>query len=425
MAAHPPRRTGARSLGFAPEEISQLVNRRVIEIHAGEAAFLWMQRDRAWRAPHYKLEHLARLDARLEGHLEGLRLAPGPAWQAVQRLLADCDAGAVFVAATLAFSQAAPEAMRFVLRLALGTPAYTDGLVAALAWADPGTLQEPVQRLLASPLPAHRRIGLAVCAALRRHPGPALAEAVASADEALRARALRAAGELSRHELAPLLQRAATDDPHPPCRLQAGLSLALLGEPHGAAWALEAARQGAGLSRDALELGIRCGTPAWARDVVRQLAADRATLALAVHAAGALGDPSCVPWLLELMDDDRWARVAGGALSMITGADLAYLDLHRDAPEAPPEDEAPGSDDLPWPQRERLAAWWSQQRGRYLQGQRYLAGLPVSAAACSQVLRTGTQPQRAAAAIELARLGPSMPFPVAAPSRRQRAMLAP
>ena len=47
----------------------------IVEQHAEEAAFLWLLRDKAVDAPHYKRHHLARLDERVEAHVDGLRVA--------------------------------------------------------------------------------------------------------------------------------------------------------------------------------------------------------------------------------------------------------------------------------------------------------------------------------------------------------------
>src|SRR5690242_4412825 len=60
-------------IGFRPGEISALFNDRVVGRHADEASFLWLLRDGAVRAPHYTLRDLARLDERVEAHLDGLR----------------------------------------------------------------------------------------------------------------------------------------------------------------------------------------------------------------------------------------------------------------------------------------------------------------------------------------------------------------
>jgi hypothetical protein len=46
----------------------------VVEQHAEEASFLAALRDYALRAPHYDIDHLGKLDNRLDAHLDGLRI---------------------------------------------------------------------------------------------------------------------------------------------------------------------------------------------------------------------------------------------------------------------------------------------------------------------------------------------------------------
>ena len=47
----------------------------VLAQHAEEAAFLWLLRDAAVRAPHYGLADLAALDRRIAAHLDGSGIA--------------------------------------------------------------------------------------------------------------------------------------------------------------------------------------------------------------------------------------------------------------------------------------------------------------------------------------------------------------
>ena len=115
---------------------------------------------------------------------------------------------------------------------------------------------------------------------------------------------------------------------------------------------------------------------------------------------------------------------------MITGADLAYLDLDANRPEGfeagpndDPKDEnvAPDPDeDLPWPHPPRIRAWWDVQKSKFAPGKRYLAGKEIGAASAGDVLKTGRQRQRLAAALELAILQPGTPLvEVRAPGFRQ------
>jgi hypothetical protein len=47
----------------------------IVSQHAEEAAFLWLLRSNAICQPHYALKDLAKLDGRVEAHLDGLRVA--------------------------------------------------------------------------------------------------------------------------------------------------------------------------------------------------------------------------------------------------------------------------------------------------------------------------------------------------------------
>jgi uncharacterized protein (TIGR02270 family) len=166
-----------------------------------------------------------------------------------------------------------------------------------------------------------------------------------------------------------------------------------------------------------------------------ELGSNEATRRLAAMGMGAAGNPAAIPWLISIMEIPALARTAGEAFSMITGVDLAYVDLEGERPEGfeagpteNPEDEDVAMDpdeDLPWPAPQLVADWWSTNQAGFRSGSRYLAGKPITADNLRLVLRTGFQRQRAAAAIELAMLHPGQPlFEVRAPGCRQQKLLA-
>ncbi len=153
-----------------------------------------------------------------------------------------------------------------------------------------------------------------------------------------------------------------------------------------------------------------------------------------IQGCGAVGDPLYLPWLMDMMTEDAWARVAGESFALITGADLVALDLVRHRPEGittrPGEylaEADPGRIDdvhLPWPDRHSVAAWWSAQQGHFPVGRRHFMGAPPAVDRAIDVLGTGLQRQRAAAAQWLALLRPGKRlFPVRAPARRQKRWL--
>jgi uncharacterized protein (TIGR02270 family) len=128
------------------------------------------------------------------------------------------------------------------------------------------------------------------------------------------------------------------------------------------------------------------------------------------------------------------ARLAGEALSMITGLDLAYLDLDRDAPEdfeSGPNDDPRDEDvaldedgDLPWPDPDRLGAWWASRRAAFPAGTAFFLGRPKEQADWLGALSDGFQRQRLAAALELAIRQPAAAmFEARAHGRLQRRLL--
>jgi uncharacterized protein (TIGR02270 family) len=151
--------------------------------------------------------------------------------------------------------------------------------------------------------------------------------------------------------------------------------------------------------------------------------------------AGAAGDPRYVPWLVKQMDDAKLARVAGESFSLVTGLDLAYLDLDRRPPddvyagptENPQDDDVAMAEDdgLPWPDVAKIDIWWRANAHRFEPGVRNFMGRPPSAEHCRSVLATGLQRQRIAAAQYLCLLAPGTPlFNTAAPAWRQQRLLS-
>src|SRR5260221_10728718 len=70
----------------------------IVEQHAEDAAFLWLQRDNAVCAPHYSLKDVAKLDDRVEAHVGGLRVAGDDGWALALEQLKHPEAGGCFAA---------------------------------------------------------------------------------------------------------------------------------------------------------------------------------------------------------------------------------------------------------------------------------------------------------------------------------------
>jgi uncharacterized protein (TIGR02270 family) len=383
----------------------------VVHQHLEDAAFLWLTRDNAVRAPHYLLRDIVKVDQRVEAHIDGLRIAAEPGWELALQQLKHPGGGEYFTAMLLALESGRKEKIAAVLEQAKGDDAPR-GIVSALAWIDWEIARPVVGGLIAAEDPLRRRIAIAACAATRTDPGRHLALALAQPDLALRARACRAVGELARKdllgEMAPLIV-AKEDD----LRFWAAWSASLLGDPRGFAplWKFIGSG-GWWRTAAALSVVLRALPPAQAQEWLRILGRDPAQRRAAIAGIGVYGDPSYVPWLIQQMNDLKLTRIAGEAFSMIIGVDLAYIDLDRRPPKgvetgpndnpADPDVAMDPDDWLPWPDPERVGKWWAAQKGGYTAGTRYLLGKPITPEWLADVLRNGRQRQRIAAALELA-----------------------
>jgi uncharacterized protein (TIGR02270 family) len=407
---------------------------RVLSQHADQAFFLWGLRDGAVAAPHYSLADLAKLDQRVEAHLDGLRIAGEEGWQLCRKELAWEGPGEVFAVAVLALGSADKSKIQSVLKAPAKTPELARGFVSALGWLDYDTAESHIKNLCVSESPALRRIGIAAAGIHRKDPGRALNDAVSDLDLLLRGRALRAVGELGRMDLVPLIQRDLNAE-DAACHFWAAWSTALLVGYGNAIRTLQSVAESTSAYRErALQLALRKMDVHSAHTWQQSLAKSLQTPRLAVIGAGVIGDPVLVPWLIEQMKIAPLARVAGEAFTMITGVDIAYEDLDTDKPEGfesgpteNPEDdnvEMDPDERLPWPDANLIAKWWEKHAHEFQPGVRHLLGKPITMDWMQQVLRIGRQRQRAAAALELAIMQPGAPlFEVRAPGFRQQELL--
>ena len=411
----------------------------VVHQHAEESAMLRHVRSVLVRAPHVRLHQLRRLDDRIAAHLDGLAVAGAYGTQVCTAALERAGTGEVFAVAVRAIEERDDKALDRLIALAGALPDAQRGLLSALGWVSASQLQGIAQALLASPDALRREIGIGACRLHQVDPGAMLAAALRASEPGLRAAAVRAAGELGRIDLLePVLAALGDDDES--VKHHAAMSACLLGDRAASLEALAlAAPRADAQAEPALALLLRALEFAPAQDFARRIAQDVSTPALErrrIKACGWLGDPQVVPWLIEHMTGERLARLAGEAFSLITGADLAALDLERKPPEGfefgpndDPEDDNVALDEdesLPWPDRDRVHGWWHAQSARMSAGVRHFLGAPPAPEHCTRVLREGFQRQRFAAARWLCLLSPgSKLFATAAPAWRQQRRLDP
>jgi uncharacterized protein (TIGR02270 family) len=406
----------------------------ILDLHVEEVGFLVVLRDDALRAPHYDLDELGTLEDRIEAHLDGLRVAGPRGLEALLEQLGPHAIGEMFASVVLAFETADGKVLSRLSEHLRSAGDTERGYLMALGWLDWARVSPWIDRMLAAPEPLFRRLGLAACGMHRQDPGPALLAGLSDVDPSVLARAARTAGELRRQDLLPVIRLHRLHQ-HPATRFWSSWAAAQMGDQQ----ALEPLRQFAEQPGEFQYRAI-CVLLAWqAREPsiawIRQLVQDPRQRRIGIQALGLLGDPVSVPWLIQHMADVPYARVAGEAFSLITGADLALLDLELHV--LPDFDAGPNDDpddphvlmdpdeNLPWPNPVSVDAWWQANGGNFQVGTRYILGQAQNESSFVQALVHGQQRQRIAAACGLARFRPGeMLFPTSAPAWRQKCLLA-
>jgi uncharacterized protein (TIGR02270 family) len=413
---------------------STVIVPEIVGQHAEETASLFAIRAAVTDAPHLRLADLQRLDDRIAAHLDGLSVAGVDAWPFCESALEMPTAGSVFTAAVWAL-QNDPSTLDQLVTLCRTDRMIFGGLTSAFGWVEPARLEGIVAKLLVHPEPIEREIGIAACAAHRVDPGPGFRGWLTDSDAAVRARALRAAGEIGRNDLVSSCLSALTDADEE-CRFWAAWSAVLLGDRQRATGyllreATARSRHKARAFRLVLQaLGVSAG-----HEILRGLARNPNQLEWVIHGSGLVGDVSYVAWLINHFRQEETSRLAGEAFSLVTGLDLTQAELWRQAPAS--VDTGPGDDprdddvDIAWdeglpsPDPERVQRWWDVNSPRLEPGVRYFMGAPVTHEHCMDVLKSGYQRQRILAAHYLSLLNPGAPlFNTSAPARRQALSLA-
>jgi uncharacterized protein (TIGR02270 family) len=411
----------------------------VISQHVELAVQLHLQRALLTFAPNASLLKLRRFDTRLTAQLDGLLVAGDAASPLCFRALERPSVGAAFTACVVecwnSGGRALSPALDRLITLGEAVPRIRNGVLSACGWLEGAEVRGLVVELLKSPSAIRRCIGIAACALHRVDPGLASARHFEDESPIVRARAWRTAGEIGKRELVSTAAAASVDD-DPECQFWAAWAAVLMGDKHSALEVVVsfAAIPGPFRAR-ACQLALQAQGPQSAHGWLATIAQDPANLRWLIRGAGLVGDPTYVPWLIGHMADDKTTRLAGEAFSLITGLDLAWLDLEVKPPEnfesGPNDDpndpnvDMDEDDGLPWPDPVKIQAWWSANAQRFQPGMRYFMGQPLNRDNCVRVLKEGFQRQRIAAALYLSLLNPGTPlFEWRAPARRQQRLLA-
>ncbi|MEM9319511.1 MAG: TIGR02270 family protein [Pseudomonadota bacterium] len=387
----------------------------MLDQHAEDAAILWIQRDLAVEAPQFNRAFLWRLDERLEAHLDGLRVAGRAGWEtALAQFEAAPEPGEVFTLTALAFGAGSARGIATVLEILANKQdaAHLRAAISAMGWLPADALRGHVQPLLSDTRDVARALGLGACSVHRVDPGPQVGHFL-SGDGLAAERALILAGQLGRADLSEKIAAVSAVDPD--SRFYRAWAMVLLGDRGTEFETLKSIAARPGPHREAALMAVICHDGS---EPIRSWLGGLGPGAelICVRAAGYLGDASLIPWLMERMDDPVLGPVAGESFSMITGADLSFLNLDQSRPEPafpnddPTDDRVALSvdDELPMPARDAVSAWWAEQeftgRGPHFLGQ------PVSETALRDGFEGGYQNQRRVAAYKLAAMAPDAPL---------------
>jgi uncharacterized protein (TIGR02270 family) len=369
----------------------------------------------------------------LEAHIDGLRVAGDPGWEICLEELAWEEPGEIFTAAILALEGGDEKRIQTVLQKCEPDVELCQGFIFALGWLSFQQVEPLLQRFVENDSPEIQRIGVAGFAIHRQDLGEGLKTALQSENPRLLSQALKTIGEIGQQSWAASVAPG-LDHENSKVRYHAAWSGTLLGESEARKVLKSFAEADGPRSESAAAMAVRAGRIDRNREWFQTFSKDEGNKRKSIIAAGATGDPADIPWLIEQMAAPELARVAGESLSMIAGLDIVHEDLDAEPPEnfeaGPAEDPADDSvdldpdEDLPWPDPAAIARWWAENRKNFKKGTRHLCGRPITQKHLWEVLKTGRQRQRAAAAIELALLEPGKPlFNVKAPAKRQMRML--
>jgi uncharacterized protein (TIGR02270 family) len=406
----------------------------VIEQHAAELATLWAVRDRLSTAAQIRLRDLARFDERIAAHEDACVIGKHDALRVLVEQLDKMSSGNVFAIVVVGLGLRDYELVARCAALAEASPEARRGIMSALGWAEPSKLSGIVKELLQATSVVARSLGLAACRLHGVDPGAALLSAASDTAEELRAQAARTAGVLGRTEI--LRSIGANADEASGSRFWAAWAAVLHRDnDRGRDVLTRIAIEPGPYRRKAFQLLLQATSVTAAHGVLQRLANDPEQQRWLIQGSGITGDPTYVPWLISHMAQEKTARLAAEAVSLIADVDLRASKLAGTAPDQfvpGPSDDADDSsvamdedDGLPWPDQAKVQVWWNANSHRFQPGIRYFMGEPINRENCLRVLREGRQRQRNLAAHFLCLLNPgTVLFNTSAPAWRQQRFLA-
>jgi uncharacterized protein (TIGR02270 family) len=385
----------------------------IVEEHLDEAEYLGSQWERGFDSPTLTLERMRDWEERFLANLDGLEQAGPEANRGfLARALERGEASQAFAAALAILSERTPEACEWLIERIRGGPLPRPLLRAlALTPATPGRTRGPVEHAMGNLLSSGTGGEIAWALDVLAFRGSAAPDEVAPFLEAREpgvvASALKAARTFfARFE--PQFRRA-LGSPIAGVRdaaIEAGMVTGLRA-------AYDAARQAVLGKHLAGPLPLWLVAMAGDEDfrMLEPLLDDERWGGAAVFALGLSGRARAVESCLPLLRHPKLARVAGEAVSVMSGIRIEG-ELCRPEPEEEPvplEEDDLDADlvptpemELPDPAPEAVERAWAAARGAFDASKRYLRGKPFERSALEEALRRGPMRWRHPLALEVA-----------------------
>jgi uncharacterized protein (TIGR02270 family) len=383
----------------------------IYEEHLNEAAWLWGEWEQSLDSAVYALgDVVIGPEDRLLAHLDGLVLGGQPVAQKLLiPALAGDDLGGIAAAAwALVQAEDADHQDTVIQSLASAEPPVQAAIGRALYLSPRADISRlvplwntgaPLVRAIVFDIFGPRESGW-----VREHIEPALC----SGQPPLVAAALRAVRNSRDRQFLNHMEFALQSE-DADVRLEAmrtGLAMGVK-----AAWGVCRTFAGALGNLCRFPLGLLATSPdPNDRTFVRGKVVDPEASQHALWALGFTGDVESVEILLQAISDEKNAKIAGEALSAITGIVIAGSlakpgetqgpDVEEVESDDPPPDVR-SEDSLPQPQVEAVKKWWGKACAGIHPGTRYIHGQPRNAETLHTVLTTGATWRREIFAIEL------------------------
>lgn len=396
------------------------------EDHLSEVEFLLGQRTRHVGDPQIPWLDVARLEQRIEAHVDAMRASEEVALELAREAMAGGDEAQVMAGAFVVASfqeQDGTDGLGEALRTLEETAAdLLHVWEEVLVLLEHPRVAERTNPLLASPRLEVRAVAARILG--RRHEGKAerILPLLDDASPEVRSAAVMALGRLDYRPavtaIENLLQYVPVSEWEP-----LTFAALCLGSPRALRHCRQACQAGgdipSGFPRLLAMAGEEKDLPA-----LQKLCSHPKLASRAIAALGILGVPSSVPFLIEQFSSDALEirLAAGAALNLLTGANLYVTARVREEGDEPDEPgrkvRFPNTDATTW------ADWWDGHQPRFSGSRRFRRGKPLSLGICVEELADPHSPfdvrERAAQELRI-HSGQAIGFEPDWPIRRQRA----